>query len=357
MRALVVDDSVVVRRTVATVLAEADDIEVVTASDGRIGLRRCAELNPDVITLDVEMPGLTGLETLAEIRKDFPTVPVIMYSTLTARGAEATLDALALGAVDYATKPEGAISRDDAAEMVRQNLLPLVKLWGKRRASTRIGTASARRSPPLDDAVPAAPAPPPKPKTGPLRLVVVGVSTGGPAALATVMPMLPENLRVPVVIVQHMPPVFTAMLAERLDGLSNISVTEAVDGEVALPGHAYIAPGGKHLEVVRYGASGFSFELTENPPENSCRPAVDVLFRTAAAAADGHLLGVVLTGMGQDGLLGARDITQAGGEVIAQDEATSVVWGMPGYVVRERLGRAVPLDEVARTITGKVARQ
>ncbi|MDP1792507.1 MAG: CheB methylesterase domain-containing protein, partial [Acidimicrobiales bacterium] len=190
-------------------------------------------------------------------------------------------------------------------------------------------------------------------KTGPLQLVVVGVSTGGPAALAAMLPSLPETLRVPVVIVQHMPPVFTTMLAERLNGLSKIQVSEAADGERALPGHAYIAPGGLHLAVMR-DALGFQFALNEDPPENSCRPAVDVLFRTAATATDGHLLGVVLTGMGSDGLIGARAITQAGGEVLAQDEATSVVWGMPGYVVREKLAQARPLDDIGRAIAAKV---
>lgn len=358
MRALVIDDSVVVRRTVANVLGEVDDIEVVTASDGRIGLRRIAEIQPDVVTLDVEMPGLTGIETLAEIRKDFPTVPVIMYSTLTERGAESTLDALALGAVDYATKPSMAKDRDEAAAMVRANLLPLVQLWGKRRASTRVGPLRAKpvdMDAPAPATAPSAPVRPVVKKTGPLQLVVVGVSTGGPAALAQMMPSLPETLRVPVVIVQHMPPVFTAMLSERLNGLSKVTVSEAVDGERALPGHAYIAPGGKHLAVKRDGG-GFQFALNEDPPENSCRPAVDVLFRTAAVATDGHLLGVILTGMGSDGLIGSRAIQEAGGEVIAQDEASSVVWGMPGYVVREGIAQARPLEDMALAIASRVAR-
>lgn len=358
MRALVIDDSVVVRRTVANVLGEVDDIEVVTASDGRLGLRRIAEIQPDVVTLDVEMPGLTGIETLAEIRKDFPTVPVIMYSTLTERGAESTLDALALGAVDYATKPSMAKDRDAAAAQVRANLLPLVQLWGKRRASTRVGPLRAKPAEtdaPVPATAPPAPVRPVVKKTGPLQLVVLGVSTGGPAALAAMMPSLPETLRVPLLIVQHMPPVFTAMLAERLDGLSKVGVSEAKDGERALPGHAYIAPGGMHLAVKR-DTSGFQLVLNEDPPENSCRPAVDVLFRTAATATDGHLLGVILTGMGSDGLIGSRAIQAAGGEVIAQDEASSVVWGMPGYVVREGIAQARPLEDMALAIASRVAR-
>jgi two-component system chemotaxis response regulator CheB len=306
------------------------------------------------------MPGLSGIETLAEIRKDFPALPVIMYSTLTERGAEATLDALALGAVDYATKPSGATSRDEAAEMVRSNLLPLVRLWGRRRATS---PQVARRRSGMDpagterDGGVAAPSSPPRPvirKTGPIQLAVVGVSTGGPAALAEMLPHIPGDLRVPLLIVQHMPPIFTAMLAERLNGLCPLTITEAVDGERALPGHAYIAPGGRHLEVHARGVD-FVLTLTDDEPENSCRPAVDVLFRTAAKASDGHLLGVVLTGMGQDGLIGTRDITTAGGEVIAQDEATSVVWGMPGYVVREGLAKPFPLGDLARKISLKAA--
>lgn len=347
VRALVVDDSVVVRRTVANVLAGADDVEVIgTASDGTLGLRRIAELHPDVVTLDVEMPGLTGLETLAIIRKDFPHLPVIMYSTLTERGAEATLDALALGAVDYATKPSGAISREDAEQQVRNNLLPLVQLWGKRRASVRTVPRAAAT-------IIAAAPPPAKKKTGPIQLVVIGVSTGGPAALAAMMPMLPADLRVPVVIVQHMPPIFTTMLAQRLDSLSKLTVSEAQEFEHPLPGHAYIAPGGQHLEV-RKRATGFTFALTEDEPENSCRPAVDVLFRTAAKATDGHVLGVVMTGMGQDGLIGAHLIAQGGGEVLAQDEESSVVWGMPGYVVREGLAKPIALEDLARHIASRV---
>lgn len=353
IRTLVVDDSVVVRRTVANVLADADDVEVVaTASDGRMGLRRIAELHPDVVTLDVEMPGMDGLATLAEIRRSWPDLPVIMYSTLTERGASATLEALSLGAADYATKPSGARDRDEVANQVRANLLPLVRLWGRRKAPR---FAPRRAVTPAVDAA-AQPSTTPPVKTtadngGPIKMIAVGVSTGGPDALATVMPTLPSNLPVPVVIVQHMPPVFTAMLAQRLNGLSAVTVSEAVDGERACAGHAYIAPGGKHLEV-HQGAGGLVMTLTDGPPENSCKPAVDVMFRTATAATRGQLLGMVLTGMGADGLAGSRLIREAGGPVLVQDEATSVVWGMPGYVAREGLATEVlPLDALGAAMT------
>ena len=348
IKTLVVDDSVVVRRAVANVLAAADDIEVVaTASDGHLGLRRIAELHPDVVTLDVEMPGMDGLATLAEIRRMWPELPVIMYSTLTERGAAATLEALSLGAADYATKPSGARDREEVADQVRANLLPLVRLWGRRSAPRGV----PRRATAPAAAAPTAPVTTTADNGGPIKLIAVGVSTGGPDALAALLPTLPGNLPVPVVIVQHMPPVFTAMLAQRLNGLSALTVSEATDGERVLPGHAYIAPGGKHVEL-HQGAGGLVMTLTDGAPENSCKPAVDVLFRTATAATRGQLLGVVLTGMGADGLAGSRLIRQAGGPVLVQDEASSVVWGMPGYVAREGLATGVlPLDGLGAAMT------
>ncbi|HEV7206607.1 MAG TPA: chemotaxis response regulator protein-glutamate methylesterase [Jatrophihabitans sp.] len=344
VRVVVVDDSVVVRRTVADVLGAADDIEVVgTASDGRLGLRKIADLKPDVVTLDVEMPGMGGLEALAHLRRDHPELAVIMYSTLTERGAAATFEALALGAVDYATKPSGAVNREAAASQVRDNLLPLVRLWGRR--------AVPRPRKPAPVVVVVEETTPLVVPTGRVDLVVIGVSTGGPDALAALVPAIRADLPVPVVVVQHMPPVFTTMLAQRLDNLSGLHVAEAQDGETARAGNVYLAPGGQHVEV-RRGAGGLVLTLSDAPPENSCRPAVDVLFRTAATATQGRLLGVVLTGMGQDGLIGSQHIRTAGGAVLAQDEATSVVWGMPGFVVRNDLAdRVLPLEQIAPTIT------
>lgn len=347
VRVLVVDDSVVVRRTVATVLAQTEDIDVVgTAADGRLGLRKVAELNPDVVTLDIEMPDMDGLEMLRHVRRDHPDLPVIMYSTLTERGASATFDALELGAVDYATKPSGLISRDAAETKVRDELAPLVRLWGKRRLGPERRGATALTPAPVA-ATPTVPLPS---RTHQVDLVTIGVSTGGPDALARVIPALRPDLPVPVVIVQHMPPVFTAMLAQRLDQLSPLPVSEAVHGEPASPGHVYLAPGGRHLEVHRLGGY-LTLELSDDPPENSCRPAVDVLFRSAVGATGGRMLAAVLTGMGQDGLEGARVVHAAGGLLVAQDEPTSVVWGMPGFVARAGLGATVlPLEQIAPAI-------
>jgi len=299
------------------------------------------------------MPGINGIETLRQIRAQFPRLPVIMYSTITESGARATLDALALGAVDYATKPSGATTREAAQQQVRENLAPLVKLWGRRRApAPRSATPGAAAATVRTAPATVRPVLPPRTTRAmqPIRLVAIGVSTGGPAALAVLLPMLPANLPVPIVVVQHMPPVFTEMLARRLDQLGPLRVREAVHGEPALAGHVYLAPGGRHLEVAGAG-DGLSLRLSDAPQENFCRPAVDVLFRTPSAVVGPRLLATVLTGMGQDGLAGARLVRQAGGLVLAQDEETSVVWGMPGYVTRDGLPDAVlPIESIAPAI-------
>jgi two-component system chemotaxis response regulator CheB len=318
-------------------------------------LRQIASLQPDVVTLDVEMPIMDGLATLAELRKSWPDLPVIMFSTLTERGASATLDALALGANDYVTKPTASRDRAAALDQVRSALVPLVRLWGRRRA---LAAATGRRA-----AMPAAVASTPpvvlqvRAPRGPFRTpqaVVIGVSTGGPVALAKLVTSLPSSLPIPIVIVQHMPPVFTALLAQRLDAQSVISVVEAEDGMPVLPGRVHIAPGGRHLKVDSRG-NGLRFQLDDGPMENSCRPAVDVLFRSAAKHWGASALAVILTGMGSDGLEGVRVLRNEGARVIAQDEQSSVVWGMPGSIVREGLADEVlPLDDIAGAIAASV---
>ncbi|MGN6331592.1 MAG: chemotaxis-specific protein-glutamate methyltransferase CheB [Motilibacteraceae bacterium] len=348
VRALVVDDTVVVRRLVAGVLDAADDVEVVgTASDGHQALQRIEQLNPDVVTLDVEMPGLDGLATLDQLRRRWPDLPVIMFSTLTERGATATLDALAKGANDYVTKPSNTGSREEAMGVVRDTLLPLVRAWGQRN-QRRLRPSAPKPA----VAAPVAPAAlRPSGRPSPVDVVVVGVSTGGPNALAEVLPALPASLPVPVVVVQHMPPVFTRMLAERLDAQCALTVVEAAEGDVVRRGHVYIAPGGSHLVPVRRGTQ-VVLTLSDAEPENSCRPAVDVTFRAAASVWGSGVLAVVLTGMGKDGLQGCEVVLGQGGRVLAQDEETSVVWGMPGFVARAGFADEVlPLDQVAEAVT------
>jgi two-component system chemotaxis response regulator CheB len=359
IRVLVVDDSVVVRRLVTRVLDEDPGIEVVgAAANGRIALAKIAQLQPDVVTLDIEMPELDGLATLAELRPRWPRLPVIMFSTLTERGAEATLEALSLGASDYVTKPTGLHNAAEAMAAVKAELLPRIKaLHGRRRLSAAAATAPASPAPTV--AAPAAAAPkvaaPGRPANARIDLVAIGVSTGGPNALAELLPALPATFPVPIVIVQHMPPVFTRMLANRLDGRCAVGVIEAEGGELLRPGRVHIAAGGQHLALVRQGTSVVTV-ASDEPPENSCRPAVDVLFRSVAALYGSSALAVVLTGMGQDGLRGAEEIRVAGGQILAQDEASSVVWGMPGFVAKAGLADAVlPLDALSDEINRRVA--
>jgi len=344
IRILVVDDSVVIRKLLADTLSADPALEVVgVASDGRIALSKIALLRPDLVTLDIEMPVMDGLQTLVELRKLYPKLPVIMFSTLTERGAAATLDALSLGASDYATKPSNTGSTQVALERIRTELIPKIKAL--------CGIATLKLQP--------LPICRPVPKVRvrlnqPIEIVAIGTSTGGPNALAEVLPRIPKDFPVPIVVVQHMPPIFTRLLAERLSSRSAIRVAEGVAGSVLAAGHAWIAPGNFHM-----GVTGSRIDrrlsLNQDAPENSCRPAVDVLFRSVAAAYGAHVLGVVMTGMGSDGVLGAKHILDAGGNVIIQDEASSVVWGMPGLVHASGLDAAAyPLDQLAPEITRRV---
>ena len=352
VRVVVVDDSVVIRRVLTDMLNADPGIEVVGAApNGKIGLDKIRSTKPDLVTLDIEMPVMDGLATLPPLRAEFPDLPVIMFSTLTTRGGTSTLDALALGATDYLTKPESLGGRDQAIAAIKAELLPKVKVLARARAGARV-----RR----DAAAPATPAPAPVRRAAgahPIDVIAIAVSTGGPKALHDVVPNLPASLPVPVVIVQHMPPVFTALLAERLDRESSVTVVEATHGMALQPGTVYVAPGGRHLLVARYGGAVVT-QLNDDAPENSCRPAADPLFRSVVGAYGANVLGVVLTGMGADGCKGAQAIVAAGGEVIAQDEATSVVWGMPGAVVRAGLVSAeVALPRVVDEVMARVSRR
>jgi len=273
-------------------------------------------------------------------------VPIVMFSTLTERGASATLDALSAGANEYVTKPANVGSVSQSMESVREQLIPKIKALTGRPVT--VGPAAAPPPPPR----------PAAPRVGPGKkpaVLVIGSSTGGPEALATVLPKLPANLPVPVLLVQHMPPVFTRQFAQRLDRLSPLRVVEAADGSPLEPGTVHLAPGDHHL-VVRATARGLHTGLNQGPPENFCRPAVDPLFRSAVTAYDGAVLAVVLTGMGADGRNGAAEIRSAGGTVVVQDQATSVVWGMPGAIAQAGLADEIlPLDRIPDAINRHLA--
>ena len=381
---LVVDDSVVIRRLITDALGEDPEIRVVgTAPNGRVAMTKIDQLRPDLVTLDIEMPVMNGLETLRAIRALYPRLPVIMFSTLTAAGATATLDALAAGASDYVTKPANVGSIAESIRSVREQIIPRIHALAARRGLTAlrrplappVGPPPLKTAPPPATtrpvAGPAGPAGPPaslaptappagaRPArtvhTGRIDVITIGCSTGGPDALARVVKAFPANLAVPVLVVQHMPPVFTKMFADRLDRTAALTVVEAGNDMPVKPGTIYIAPGDFHMEVQRRGTDVI-IRLNTGPPENFCRPAVDPLFRSVAKTYGGATLAVVLTGMGQDGKRGAETLRAAGAEVVVQDEASSVVWGMPGAIAGAGLANAVlPLDDIAHHVVTRSA--
>jgi len=335
VRVLIVDDSAVIRRLLSNLLATDPEIVVAgTAGNGIQALARIPEAKPDLITLDIEMPEMDGLATLVEIRKLYPKLPVIMFSTVTERGATATLDALARGASDYVTKPSHSGGSESARELVRDELIRKIKSLcavAVPRAKLPAVLAPRRTDHPQSR----------------IDLVAIGTSTGGPNALTALIPRLPADFPVPIVIVQHMPPLFTRLLAERLHALSRLEVREGKEGEKLRRGQVWIAPGDYHMTVARKGPE-MVLGLNHDPQENSCRPAVDVLFRSVARTCGANVLGVVLTGMGADGTRGSSEIREAGGEVFVQDEASSVVWGMPGSIVAASLADHIyPLTGMA----------
>lgn len=334
IRLLLVDDSVTVRRVLAQLLGSERDIEVVgTAPDGETAMTRLRLLDPDALVLDVAMPPPDGLDLLRRIRAERPHLPVVMFSALTQRGATTAIEALSLGASDYVAKPTGEDgAAASAAAVVREQLAPRLRALCARHAArtrTPCPPAAARPQPQQH--------PPRESRRPPLNarpsVVAIAASTGGPPVLQELVCALPAGYPLPVLIVQHMPPAFTGPFAARLASLAAVRVAEAVDGAVARPGEVWIAPGGRHL-AVRSERGAPRLALTSDPPEHSCRPAADVLFRSLAATQGRAALGIVLTGMGQDGLAGAQAIRAAGGTLWIQDRESSVVWGMPGFVQR-----------------------
>ena len=362
IRVLIVDDSSVMRRIIATALAKHGQLEVAGyASNGLQAVARTQELQPDVVTLDLEMPELDGLSTLREIRKTNPSLPIIMFSTMTHRGAQATVMALTAGATDYVAKPTAAMgSMNQAFQVLENELIPKIVGLAKRSVRRRQISESPLVAPIEAPPTPVRPAPvmvPPRPpifamselprRAAPVAAIVIGVSTGGPMALKQLFAAITVPLSVPVYIVQHMPASFTPLLAARLTASGSMTVKEPINGEIPIPGVAYMAPGGQHM-VVTGSAARVYMGLNQEAPQNSCRPSVDVLFQSAAQVYGESVLAVVLTGMGYDGVRGCQDVKARNGQVIVQDEESSVVWGMPGAVSQQGLADLVlPLDKIA----------
>lgn len=365
IRVMVVDDSAVMRSLLRSVITSDSGLEVAgTAADGESALGCLDSVRPNLILLDVEMPVMDGLATLRQLRDRGHKMPVIMCSSLTQRGAKVTIEALSAGASDYVAKPTGQSNREEAVRALAHELLPKIRaLAGASRPSSlskpngilppgpRAGqlypyaTFSQPQNQPVITAMP--------------TILAIGVSTGGPAALDQLLPALPETFPLPILIVQHMPEVFTRLFADRLNGLCRLRVHEAAEGDPIAAGTIAIARGNWHMEALppsRPGAPA-TLHLSQGALENHCRPAVDVLFRSVARIYGSGVLAVVLTGMGSDGMNGCRMVREQGGSVFAQDEASSVVWGMPGAVASAGLAHKVlPLSSMVPEIQRLAAR-
>ena len=366
LRVLVVDDTILYRKVVTDVLGELPGVVVVgNAHNGKIAMKRIAELKPDLLTLDIEMPEMDGLAVLRKMATDAPHVGAIMLSAYTREGSEMTMKALQLGAFDFIPKPQDKSLQENRAEL-KKAITPMIKAFSRLREVRRIlkgkqsnaiqGLTTARKISPEDQRTPT---PLASIQTAPRsRIVTIGISTGGPVALAHFLPEFPAGLGVPLLIAQHMPPVFTESLARNLDRRCAITVKEAVDGEKIVPDTAYIAPGGKQMKVANDVFKHAKIvRITNDPPENGCAPSADYLFRSVAEHFGGNATGVIMTGMGSDGTMGLQQMKEKGAFIIAQDEASSVVYGMAKKPVEMGIVNVVvPLDHMAEQIRRTIPR-
>lgn len=372
LRVLVVDDTIMYRKIIGDILAEMPDVEVVgTAGNGRIALSRMHSLKPDLVTLDVEMPVMNGLEVLKAIRDERLDIACLMLSSFTERGSAVTMEALELGAFDFILKPDCDTVAENTARL-QQELTRLLRGFVqqrqlRRRLRDRSAPTGTEAKAPSRPSTAAAEAPVvtaaaashqlTPPRTQKSLVVAIGISTGGPNALAAMLPRLPADFGVPVLVVQHMPPMFTRSLAESLGRKCQLAVQEAADGDMVRANVIYIAPGGKQMKVVDGSGGGKVLRITDDPPENNCKPAVDYLFRSVAREYGARATGVIMTGMGSDGCLGLRVMKSTGALGIAQDAESCVVYGMPKAVIDAGLADVVaPLDAVADEIIKTVSR-
>ncbi|UGV25622.1 chemotaxis response regulator protein-glutamate methylesterase [Rhodopseudomonas boonkerdii] len=361
LRVMLVDDSVVIRGLIARWIEAEPDMTVVgSLRTGLDAVNQVERINPDVAILDIEMPDLDGITALPQLLAKKRSLIVIMASTLTRRNAEISFKAMSLGAADYIPKPEST-REISAADIFKHDLLQKIRNLGARvrrlKSVASPSIAPATQATPASVARPAHVAATPRPATRPFsasvpRALLIGSSTGGPQALmALVAEIGPVIDRVPVLITQHMPPTFTTILAEHLARASKRPAHEGIDGEPVKPGTIYLAPGGKHMRAAKQGAN-IVIALDDGPPVNFCKPAVDPLFTSGIDVWQSGVLAVVLTGMGSDGMRGGKEVVAAGGNVIAQDEATSVVWGMPGAAANAGICSAIlPLNQIGAKIT------
>jgi len=345
---LIVDDSVVFRRIMSDVLDSISIASCVgTAASGKIALRKADTLKPDLLLLDVVMPEMDGVETLMQIKKSHPNIQAIMISGFDMHNAKATLESLEIGALDFISKPAGKNQVVNSA-LLKTQLFPLIELLAIRKRGN--STPNTRFTPKAPTIV--SPRYTTTPITKNIGLVVIGVSTGGPKALDQMIPKIDPTINCPILIVQHMPPLFTESLANKLQQKTSLKVSEVQGGETIEAGHIYIARGGKHLLLRKDFKGNLILGLNENPPVNNCRPSVDVLFRSVAGVFNGGILAVIMTGMGRDGTEGLKMLKRKGCICLIQDKESSVVWGMPGSVYEAGLANEiVPLDKLGQRIS------
>jgi two-component system, chemotaxis family, protein-glutamate methylesterase/glutaminase len=371
LRVLVVDDTIVYRTAVSNVMSEIPGVEVVgVAHNGKIAMSKIATLKPDLLTLDIEMPIMNGIEVLEEMQKSYPNIGAVMVSTLTTDGGLMTMKALELGAFDFILKPQSK-NQAESKKQLKDALLPIVREFKLSRNASSLLSKKGRfhnnsrptQRKPLRSIVKAggsattvAKSSKPSIRRGKSEIITIGISTGGPNALTQMLPKLPGDLGVPIVVVQHMPPVFTKSLAASLDSKCALTVKEAVDREALKDNTVYIAPGGKQMRLVA-SADGTNrqIKITQDPPENSCRPSADYLFRSVGDYYVGRTTAVIMTGMGSDGTKGLQVLNQKGAVIIAQDEASCVVFGMPKAPIETGLADVVaPLNKIAEEIVKTV---
>ncbi len=366
LRVLVVDDTIVYRKAVSDIITEIPGVELVgVAQNGKIALAKIQTLKPDVLTLDIEMPVMNGLELLAELRQQQSDVGAIMLSTVTTEGGSMTIKALELGAFDFILKPQTSSNFKASKDELRASLEPMLKSFARSRkfplipnqqfSRAKKTTVKRNSSPTATEKIRTSSSPAAKPfspRRSKSEIVAIGISTGGPNALTQMLPKLPGDLGVPILIVQHMPPVFTKSLANSLDKKCSLSVKEAVNGENIHPNVVYIAPGGSHMKLVAsVDGENRKIKITDDPPENSCKPSVDYLFRSVADYYVGRTTAVIMTGMGSDGTKGLQSLKAQSAFIIGQDEASCIVYGMPkapaelGYT-----DIVVPLQHIAEEI-------